>query len=384
MTVRKERHVCPKTGKERWYWRVDVVFEHPDGRRQRVRKRSPIQTKRGAEHYERQLRQSLVEGTYKRRKEEKSRDLHEIPKVESFAQEFIEVYAKTNNKPSEVQSKESILVNHLLPEFGKLSLDEVDVRSIERFKSRQLKKGLSPKSVNNQLTVLRRMLSVGQEWGVLDAVPPVKWLRVARPDFEFLDFDEAERLLKGADEEWRPMILLGLRAGLRLGELRAIRWGDVDLVAGRLVVRRAVARGTIGTPKSGKTREIPLSRRVVRELKAARHLKGELIFCQADGAMLTRNSCKWPLWRACRRAGIRKIGWHVLRHTFASHMVMRGKPIKVVQELLGHATIEMTMRYSHLTPDVRRDAVESLDLPAENLRPHHGHIPNRFDRAKRK
>ena len=61
--------------------------------------------------------------------------------------------------------------------------------------------------------------------------------------------------------------------------------------------------------------------------------------------------------RACRKAGLRQIGWHVLRHTFASHLVMRGAAMKVVQELLGHATIEMTMRYAHLSPDVPRHPV---------------------------
>src|SRR5712672_1495501 len=68
-----------------------------------------------------------------------------------------------------------------------------------------------------------------------------------------------------------------------------------------------------------------------------------------------------PIWRACKRAGLRPISWHVLRHTFASHLVMRGVPLKAVQELMGHATIEMTMRYAHLSPDVRRSAVQLLD-----------------------
>jgi site-specific recombinase XerD len=62
----------------------------------------------------------------------------------------------------------------------------------------------------------------------------------------------------------------------------------------------------------------------------------------------------------CKRAGLRRIGWHALRHTFASHLVMRGVPLKAVQELMGHATIEMTMRYAHLSPDVRRSAVQML------------------------
>ena len=94
--------------------------------------------------------------------------------------------------------------------------------------------------MNNHLTVLRRLLSSAVEWEQLDHLPPIKWLKV--PDeFDFLDFEEAGRLVAGADEAWRPMILTGLKAGLRLGELIALRWEDIDLVAGRLMVRRAVA-----------------------------------------------------------------------------------------------------------------------------------------------
>jgi integrase len=73
------------------------------------------------------------------------------------------------------------------------------------------------------------------------------------------------------------------------------------------------------------------------------------------------NECKWPMRRACRRARLRKITWHVLRHTFASHLVMSGVPLKAVQELMGHTTIEMTLRYSHLSTEVGRSAVQLLD-----------------------
>jgi hypothetical protein len=85
------------------------------------------------------------------------------------------------------------------------------------------------------------------------------------------------------------------------------------------------------------------------------------VFAKADGSRMTKGEAKWPLWTTCKRAGLRLVGWHMLRHTFASHLVMRGAPLKGVQELLGHSTMEMTMRYAHLSPDARRDYVKLLD-----------------------
>jgi site-specific recombinase XerD len=91
-----------------------------------------------------------------------------------------------------------------------------------------------------------------------------------------------------------------------------------------------------------------------------------LVFCDLDGQMLTKNQCRRPLYDVCKRASLRQIGWHVLRHTFASHLVMRGVPIRVVQELLGHRDIKTTMRYAHLSPQSRRDAVALLDANASH------------------
>ena len=116
-------------------------------------------------------------------------------------------YSESNNKPSEVQSKRSILKHHLLPCFGGKRLDVIQQREIETYKSAKLKAGLAPKSVNNHLTILRRILSLATEWGVLTHVPPVQWLKVPEPEFDFLEFEEAPRLEKGAAGEWAVMII---------------------------------------------------------------------------------------------------------------------------------------------------------------------------------
>jgi integrase len=306
----------------------------------------------------------------------------EVPTIEEFHKVFLATSAIIN-KPSSVVSKEKLLRFHIVPRLGHLRLDQVTYAVIEDFKlalaqtpintgktytglkmDPKSTKTLSAKTINNVLTCLRRMLVVARKRGLIEFVPDVEWLKREHTDFDFLDFDEAERLLKAAHGEWRTMILTALRTGMRHGELIGLRWEDVDLVAGRIVVRQNVVNGKIGTPKSGKPREIPLGIEVRTALKEHRHLRGPLVFCSMSGGLLGVVDTRLPLWRACKKAGLRQIGWHALRHTFASHLVMRGASIKAVQELLGHSSIQMTMRYAHLAPEVVNETVRLLDAPS--------------------
>ena len=207
------------------------------------------------------------------------------------------------------------------------------------------------------------LLKVARDWEIITAIAPIRLLKAKEPVFRFLTFEEADGLAMNANPAWHTMIFVALRTGLRLGELRALRWADVDLKSSRLIVRQAAWGNVIDSLKSGKTREVPLGEVVQHVLKEHKHLRGEWVFCREDGSMLTKGMCKHPLWRAAEAAGLVRVGWHVLRHTFASHLVMRGARMKQVQELLGHADIKMTMRYAHLSPEARREAVALLDLP---------------------
>ena len=305
----------------------------------------------------------------------------EVATVREFSKIYLDV-SRVRNKSSSVDAKDSVLRVQLLPRIGDLRLNEVTYAVIEDLKVELARtpianatrrddepakkiRLLKPKTINNCLTVLRRMLSIARKRGLIENVPEVEWLRPPKPDFDFLTYEEAERLVKAAEGEWRTMILVALRTGLRIGELRALRWQDVDLVAGRLVVRLNVVNGIVGTPKSGHAREIALGNEVRTALKGHRHLRGPLVFCDLAGRVLTVGEPRYAMERICKRAGLRQIGWHVLRHSFASHLAMRGAPLKAIQELLGHSTIQMTMRYAHLAPEVAREAVRLLDeLPS--------------------
>ena len=133
MSVRQERRRDRKTGAVKTYWRVDVVVELPNGRVERVKKVSPVQTRRGAEAYERELRQAILSG---QREKEVARAA--VPTVAEFEKEFLETYARVNNKPSEVAAKTSHLKVHLLPFFGSMKLDAITARDIERYKAAKL------------------------------------------------------------------------------------------------------------------------------------------------------------------------------------------------------------------------------------------------------
>lgn len=289
------------------------------------------------------------------------------PLFKEFAKEA-QTHSKTNNRESTSYEKEWVFRLHLVPYFGAMRLDAIGAADVERFKTAKLDEDQSKKSISNMLSSLRKLLNLAVEWDVLLKAPKVKAFKVPKDlvtEDMFLTFDETRRFLQAAAPEWKCYVITGSRTGLRVGELLALRWEDVDTVAGRIVVRRTLWRKQEGPPKGGRSREVALSPEALAALKAHKHLRGPYVFCTEDGGRLTHSMVKDVVPATCRRAGLAKrITNHGMRHTFASHLVMRGVPLKAVQELLGHESIEMTLRYSHLTPDVKRDAVRLLDGPA--------------------
>lgn len=350
-------------------WWVDFHWVEQQGAnagvRTRVRRKSPVDNKRGAEEHERLLRDRLSRNIPLDGSDPK---LAVVPTFAAFAEEFLRTYVKANNKPSEQESKKSIFKHHLLPVLGNMRLDLVREREIEHLKARALERGITAKRLKNVLAVLSKMLRYAEEVHVLERAPKVRMPKIAPVTFDYLNDSEYARVIRASeyDAQRHVLILLAGDTGLRKGELLALEWDDVDLVARTLTVRRSVwydneSRAHVGAPKSGRERKIPMTDRLHDRLRAHRHLRGKRVFSNDDGSPLTPGQIESALATVSRRAGLRAIGWHVLRHTFASHLAQRGASPKAIQELLGHSEMGTTMRYMHLAPAHHREAIALLE-----------------------
>ena len=280
------------------------------------------------------------------------------------------------------------LQRHFVPVLGSTTLGDISGFTIEKWRSKRLKAGKAPGTVDRDISDLRGALTKAVEWGKLSAHPLAKVKNIKKSDnmrVRYLSADEETRLrdaLVARDEArrtdrdsanaWRqergypgfpdhgrytdiltPLVLMALQTGCRFGELANLEWADVNLMRGLITLR-----GT-GT-KSGRTRHIPLNteaRDVLASWQASFTASG-YVFPGRDGARLVTIKTAWT--NLLKVAGITGFRFHDTRHDFASKLVMAGVDLNTVRELLGHGDIKMVLRYAHLAPDHLAAAVEKL------------------------
>ena len=325
----------------------------------RYRCPSPDNSRAGAKAYEAQLRYNLAQG-----KGIKANNGISEKKVifKDFVLNWFDTYVRNNNKLSEVNNKKSHLDSSIIPYFGEYIIGEITSYDIEKYKKYlSVEKNLTPKTINNRLCIISKCLKTAVEWEILEYVPRIKLLKVPPQRFDYLTTEESELLLQTATGQWRDMILLGLRTGLRFGEIVGLKWENIDFTKNVLQVMQTVVRNIESSPKSNKIRTVPLTRDVIEMLKE-RSKDGKYIFHNVDGSSLQGYFCLRILHGICKQAGLRNIGWHTLRHTFASRLAENNISILAVKELLGHSDIKTTMRYSHINLAVLQDSIRSLEV----------------------
>ena len=225
------------------------------------------------------------------------------------------------------------------PRIAAYKADRLAATSIRRKDADGRATLLSAASINRPLALLRHLLRLAHEdWGVLQTVPRIRLEKEPQGRLRWLESDEAVRLLDACTASPHPslfaLVTVALETGMRKGELLGLTWDRVD-------VSRGVLR--LEVTKSGKRREVPMRDKVYTILSA--------IPPPHEGRVFSAANIRMAFETAVTQAKIEDFRFHDLRHTFASRFVMDGGSVHALQKILGHATLTMTMRYAHLSPD---------------------------------
>jgi integrase len=241
-------------------------------------------------------------------------------------------------------------------------LSDIIPWTIERQRKARKDAGIAAGTINRDVAALRAAINRAVDWGLIESNPlkPLKQIKTDKQGvIRYLEPAEEARLLAALDnlkpvDRLRPMVLLSLHTGLRWGELTALCWKDTDLQARRLTVRGEGA-------KSKQTRHIPLNDTAHGALMdwqgQSSTLPANLVFPGRTGPI----DNVYKHWATLlKAAGIEGFRWHDLRHSFASKLVQAGIDLNTVRELLGHQSLQMTLRYAHLAPEHRAAAVARI------------------------
>ena len=345
-------------------WEVDVLVLLPDGTRYRERRKVPAPSRAAAKRWgESRQRELMLKGPPERKRE--------VETFREFAPRFLDGYARANrHKPSGIAGKDTVLKTHLLPALGAKRLNAITNEDVQALKLQLQDR--SPKTVNNVLTVLSVLLKKAVEWQVIDKLPcAVRLLTIPKNTAaRFYNFEEFARVVEAARQDGQAaflIALLGGEAGLRCGEIMALEWSDVDLVKRQIAVARSEWKGHVTATKGGRVRYVPMTARLSEALRQARSLKSRRVVCDKKGQPLTQKEVQVAMRRVGRRANV-KPGVHILRHTFCSHLAMRGAPAKAIQELAGHQDLATTQQYMHLSPAALDAAIRLLESgPASSV-----------------
>ena len=280
---------------------------------------------------------------------------------------------KGSVRPRTWQRSEEVVRLHLKPTIGHHSLEKLNAMQVQAVYGQKLEEGLSPRTVEIVHATLHKALKQAVRWllvprNVVEATTPP---RQVRPEITALSGEQVRALLQAArGDALEALWVLAVTTGMRNGELLALQWRDADLEARTLRVRRSVWAGKVSAPKTrAGNRNIRLSGLAVAALKehrlaTAKRRISEWVFSTSKGTPISVHNVHNRSWKPLlKRAGLpASTRMHDLRHTCATLLLSRGVPVKVVSEMLGHASVSITLdTYSHVLPDMQESAARAMD-----------------------
>lgn len=281
-----------------------------------------------------------------------------IERQDPDVSELVERYLSwsRNNKAKSSCTRDTIALRNIIQgsRFNKVS--DITPTAVEGYKERRLRTA-SKRTVNIEVKTLKAMLNKAQAWNLIAANPIISVGRIRGPEskpVEFLTTDEIQALLAAATPLYRPIIYTYLKTGMRKSELVFFEWTDIDFERRQIRVVNKVDHPT----KTYRDRYIPIDRPLIDLFRSLGPKQSGYVFVTARET-LRKNNLLREIQRCAKKAGITKrVTIKLLRHTWCSHMVMRGVDLVTIQRLLGHSDFRTTLCYAHLAPDHLRAAVE--------------------------
>ena len=294
---------------------------------------------------------------------------------------WLEDSVKDSVKPATYEGYARMVRNHIAPAFGSLKLKNLTPPHLRRLYKEKLDSGLGTRSVQYIHTTLHKALKQAADDGLIprNVADSVKAPQLKRTEMKPLTSEQAKALLEAArGDRFEAMYVLAITAGLRQGELLGLKWEDMDLEAGKLQVRRTLYKGNFTAPKTAKSRRtIKLTTRAVEALKRHREAQREegeqlaglwqdqgLIFTTQVGTPVNRHNLYGRNFKPLlEKADLpHTVRFHDLRHTCATLLLSKNVNPKVVSEMLGHASVTVTLdTYSHVLPHMQDGAVDAMD-----------------------
>lgn len=302
--------------------------------------------------------------------------------VEQFLRSWLEDSVKPSVRPNTYENYGYAIRGHIIPALGPIPLARLSPQHVQHFLKTEQEKGLT-RMVTLCYAVLRKSLAQAVRWGLIPRNPAelVDRPKVAKKEMLVLTPEQVNTLLEAAQgHRLYALFLLAVTAGLREGELLGLKWADIDLEAGALMVRRQLqwlnGQAVFSEPKSAKSRRrvvLPsiavnaLKKHRARQLEERLKLGGawqenDLVFPSAVGTPLDPSHLRRSFNLILEKAGLPRVRFHDLRHTAATLLLAQGVHPKLVQEQLGHSQVSMTLdTYSHVLPGMTREAAEKMD-----------------------
>jgi len=337
------------------YWRAYVTL--PDGSRKYKRSKSQQVVKDWLLQQRQAMRDSLLLSD-------------ERLTIGDYLDRFMSDVAAHTLAPSTIRSYSYLIRDHIVPEIGRIRLANLRPDHLQSLYSKKLKAGLSRRTVQYIHAIIRRSLNEAVRWGLIhrnptDAVTPP---RPKKAPPQTLSIEQAKLYLKSVEEHhYFPIYMLAIMNGMRKGELLGLHWEDVDLDDETISIKHALitiqGKSHIGEPKSSTAkRTIAIPEVICTALREYDSDKEGLVFKTPSGKPISQRNLTRHFHKSLESIGCEKMPFHNLRHTAATILLQAKVHPKIVQEMLGHSTITLTLdTYSHVIPGIQKEAADSMD-----------------------